>query len=89
MRAGAVDPKSPMLSPIFGNLARLPPIDIFQGLADIFIADARRFKAMLDRAGGSIRPYEYPGAVHVFVGAMFTPEAKRAFDTLAANLARP
>jgi monoterpene epsilon-lactone hydrolase len=86
--AGTTDPKSPMLSPIFGNLANLPPIDIFQGTADIFIADARRFKVLLESAGGSIRLYEYAGAIHVFVGATFTPEAKSALDTLASNLAR-
>ena len=84
--AGGDDPHSPLLSPIFGDLSGLPPIDIFQGTRDVLIADARKLCEKVTAAGGAIRLFEYPGAFHVFVGATFTPEAKDAFDHVATAL---
>ena len=84
--AGGDDPRSPLLSPIFGDLSGLPPIDVYHGTADLLIADARKLNERVSAAGGTMYLYEYPGACHVFVGMPFTPEAKAAYDRVAAGL---
>jgi epsilon-lactone hydrolase len=84
--AGGDDPKSPLLSPLFGDLKGLPPIDVFQGTHDVFIADARELKERVTATGSEIHLYEYPGAFHVFVGATFTPEARDAFRKAAMSV---
>ena len=85
--AGGDDPRNPLLSPIYGDLSGLPPIDVFQGTADIFIADARRLKEQVTAAGGKIQLYEYPGAFHGFMGAISLPEARDVFERIASELA--
>ena len=84
--AGGDDPRSPLVSPIFGDLSGLPPVYVFQGTADVLAPDARRLHDAVAQAGGTIELYEYTGAFHVFVGAPFTPEAKDAFSRVAAVL---
>jgi monoterpene epsilon-lactone hydrolase len=85
--AGRDDPRSPLLSPLFGDLSGLPPIDVFQGTHDLFIADARVLQERVTAAGGEIHLYEYPGAFHLFVGATFTPEGRDAFEKVAQAVA--
>lgn len=86
MWAGGDDPHLPRLSPLYADLARLPPIDLYQGTRDIFVVDARTFVRKVTLAGGTIRYREFPGAFHVFVGATFTPEAKTVFREIGAGL---
>jgi len=84
--AGGDDPRSPLLSPLFGNLAGLPPMDVFMGTAELFVADGRKLKEKVSAIGGTVNLYEYPGAFHVFVGATITPESKDVFDRLVKTL---
>jgi epsilon-lactone hydrolase len=86
--AGGDDPRLPRLSPLFADLEGLPPIELYQGTNDIFVADARTFVKKVQATGGAIHYGEYPGAFHVFVGATFTPEAKDVFRRIAASGAR-
>ncbi|MEO6654545.1 MAG: alpha/beta hydrolase [Pyrinomonadaceae bacterium] len=81
--AGGDDRRSPLLSPLFGDLSGLPPIDVFIGTHDITYPDTRVLKDKVTAAAGGIHLYEYPGAIHVFVGATFTPEAKDAYKKIA------
>lgn len=84
--AGGDDPRTPRVSPIFGNLADLPPIDIFQGTADMLLADAQLLKDKIAAAGGAVRMFEYPGAFHAFMAATFTPESKDVFARIAETI---
>ena len=84
--AGGDDPRSPLLSPTFGNLAGLPPIDLFMGTSELFIADVRKLKEKITATSGIVNLYEYPKAFHVFVGATITPESKNVFDHIVADL---
>jgi epsilon-lactone hydrolase len=84
--AGAADPSIPLISPINGNLRGLPPIDIYQGTEDILLADARRLRDLVTAANGTVRLYETTEGFHVFMGATFTPEAKRVFQQIAHDL---
>jgi acetyl esterase/lipase len=84
--AGGDDPRSPLLSPIFGNLAGLPPIDLFMGASEIFVPDVRKLKEKIAATGGIVNLYEYPKAFHVFVGVTISPESKNVFDHIVSNL---
>lgn len=81
--AGSTDPRTPLLSPINGDLRGLPPIHVYIGTDDILFPDTRILRERVAAAGGQIQVNEYPGAFHVFVGATFTPEARDAYRKIA------
>ncbi|MFI7581071.1 alpha/beta hydrolase [Kocuria sp. M1N1S27] len=68
----------PLVSPLYGDVAGLPPVHVVQGGKDILAADALAFARDLARAGNAGRLLYEPGAFHVYVGAWWTPEAQRA-----------
>jgi monoterpene epsilon-lactone hydrolase len=84
--AGSADPKTPVISPIFGDLHNLPPIQVYIGTRDVLLPDAKKLRDLVLAAGGQIQLYETNGGFHVFMGATFTPEAKRVFWQVAENL---
>lgn len=84
--AGSKDAGDPSLSPINAELRGLPPIAIHQGTDDLFLPDARRFRALAEAAGVRVDLYESIGAIHVFMGATFTREAKATFQKVAEIL---
>ncbi len=88
MWAAGDDARLARLSPLYAELAGLPPIDLYQGTHDIFVVDARTFVRKVRMAGGAIHYGEYRGAFHVFVGATFTPEAKQVFREIGTVMPR-
>jgi acetyl esterase/lipase len=84
--AGDVGVDSPLVSPLFGDLAGLPPVSAHQGDHDILYADAVLLHEKLLAAGGRSTLDVYPGAFHDFVGAPWTPEARLALKRAAAVL---
>jgi monoterpene epsilon-lactone hydrolase len=74
--AGPRDLQDPMVSPLFGDLTRLPPTLMFAGSADILVADARRLAAA---APGQVRYIEEEGLMHVYPLLSFIPETRRAW----------
>ncbi|BBX41665.1 alpha/beta hydrolase fold domain-containing protein [Mycobacterium simiae] len=71
------------VSPIFGALDNLPPIDLYIGDRDIFVADCRRLR---DSIGTSrITYHEQPGAIHVYP-LLPVPEAKPARRALFSHI---
>ena len=73
--AGA-DPKSPLASPIFGDLAGLPPINIYASADEILRDDAVRLHERLQEAGVQSTLTIEKGLTHIwplYVGKM--PEA--------------
>lgn len=86
--AGGDDIRNPLISPMYGDLFGLPPVDIFQGTEDSLLPDARVFRDRLRAAGVPVQLLEYPGAFHVFMGATFTPEARDTYDKIAQVLPR-
>ncbi|RJF74533.1 alpha/beta hydrolase [Deinococcus cavernae] len=77
--AGGSDPRSPLVSPLYGNSEGLPPIMIYQGTADILLPDVRRYVQQARQEGVDVRLHEFRGAFHVFMAATFTPEAKQVY----------
>lgn len=84
--AGNHDPRLPLVSPIFGDLASLPPVHICQGAWDLFAADAQDVTEKIRAAGGEADLRLYADAFHVFVGAAWTPEARAALRDIASLL---
>ncbi|RFA07460.1 hypothetical protein B7R21_14795 [Subtercola boreus] len=76
--ADDTDPRSPLLSPLFADLGGLPPVYVYQGARDLLAPDAKVLATRVAAAGGRIELRLYSGAFHVFVGAPWTPEARRA-----------
>lgn len=85
--AGEEDPRSPSISPLFGDLAGLPPVVVYQGGRDLLAPDAKLLAEGISAAGGDVELQLFPGAFHVFVGAPWTPEARRALRHAAAVIA--
>ncbi len=71
------------VSPIHGDLQNLPPIDLYVGDRDIFVADCRQLR---DSVGnGRITYHERPGAIHVYP-LLPVPEARPARHTLLSHI---
>lgn len=81
--AGARRTDDPVISPLFGSLAGLPPILVLAGTDDILVSDARRLAASAQASGTELFLSEYPGMFHVWPAAPI-PEADRALDEAAA-----
>ncbi len=83
--AAGEDPRSPEISPIYGEMKDLPPVAIFTGSSDILMADARRLRDRLAAVGAPAEYHEYQGMFHVWVGAP-VPEGRKALSQAGAFL---
>lgn len=70
------DPHDPYASPLFGDLAGLPPLLMQVGGREIMIEDTSRFVARAQAAGVAVTQLVYPGMTHVF--QLNQPEAFEA-----------
>ena len=85
--AGAADPRTPLISPIYGDLAGLPPLLIFVGDSEILLDDARRLAERARAAGVVVDLRVHPDVPHAwpFLNAIL-PEGRQALDEAAAFL---
>ncbi len=81
--AGGVNPRKPLVSPLFGNFSGLPPIHLFIGTKDILLADCRLMNERCRAAGTPISYYEFEWMVHVWMLLSFK-EAKLASGQIAS-----
>ncbi len=65
--AGELDVKDFRVSPIYGDFSNLGKISIFIGTNDVLIADARKFKLLLQNQNIDFNYFEYPGLFHDWV----------------------
>lgn len=84
--AGA-DPSDPRASPLFADLAILPPSLIQTGSREILLSDSCRLEGALRRAGVEVGLHVWDGLWHGWQLQYRVPEANRALDDLAAFLA--
>jgi acetyl esterase/lipase len=68
----------PLISPIYGDLSKIPSIVHFIGTHEGLYPDAIKFDQKVEHQGGNIRTYVYPKMNHVFV-LLPIPEAEEAF----------
>jgi len=79
--------RNPLVSPVFANVAGLPPTYIQVGDDEILLSDSTRFADLLEAAGGDVEIEVCPDMWHVFqlfVGKM--PEARAAVNRIGAYL---
>jgi monoterpene epsilon-lactone hydrolase len=63
---GDHEPSDPLASPLYGNLAELPPIRIHVGEDEVLLDDARQYVAKAVAAGVDARVEVWQGMLHVF-----------------------
>lgn len=80
-----VDPKSYLVSPVYGSFKNLAPVTVFIGTRDVFLPDCRKLRARAAAEGVTIDYREYDQMVHNWMlGPM--PEAKQAFREIVDQL---
>jgi monoterpene epsilon-lactone hydrolase len=81
--AGA-DATEPLASPLYANLAGLPPLLIQVGTRESLLDDARRFAAKAREAGVDTTYVEHPDVIHMWlVFDPHLPESRDAFRLIA------
>jgi acetyl esterase/lipase len=79
------DARSPLASPLYGDLAGLPPLLIHVGKAEVLRDDSTRFAARAADAGVAVTLKVWDGVPHVWQLFQFMlPEARAAMDEAAA-----
>ena len=82
-----VDPKSYLVSPVYGSVRDLAPISLFIGTRDILFPDCRKLRHQADDEGVRIDYREYDRMVHDWMlGPM--PEAKHAIAEIVELIRR-
>ena len=81
--SGGDDPDHYLLSPINGELADLPPTIVFYGSEELFAADCRKFRSMIENINHTSIFREYPGMPHDWALFPF-PESDRTVDEICA-----
>jgi epsilon-lactone hydrolase len=83
------DPLDPLVSPLYADLAGLPPLYIQASRDEGIVDDGRSFADRAQQAGVDVRIDLFPGQQHTFqIGAGRSPEADEAIRRLA-EWARP
>lgn len=83
--AGEADVTSPLLSPLYGDLAGLPPLLVYVGEREAMRDDATRFAAKAREAGVAVRLEVGAGLFHCYpVFAPAFPEATAAMTDIGA-----
>jgi acetyl esterase/lipase len=85
---GDADPKNPLASPLYGNLAGLPPIRIHVGEDEVLLDDSRRYFERAAAVGIDVQLDVWKGMAHGFAnGVGKLAAADQALDSVAAFLA--
>ncbi|HVW61104.1 MAG TPA: alpha/beta hydrolase [Puia sp.] len=78
------DPKDPLASPLYGNLAGLPPIYIHVGGDELLLDDSRNLAEAANKAGSNVSVGIFPHMQHTFqMAAGRAPEADHSLSLLA------
>ena len=80
-----VDPKSYLVSPVYGSLKDLAPISVFIGTRDVFCPDCRKLRYKAAAEGVHIDYREYDGMVHDWMLGPL-PEAKQATNEIVETI---
>lgn len=80
-----VDPKSYLVSPVYGSLKDLAPVTLFIGTRDLLYPDCRKLRDKAAMEGVRLDYREYEEMVHNWMlGPM--PEAKQAFKEIVETI---
>ncbi len=78
------DPRGPLISPCFADLAGLPPLLVQVGDAEILLDDSLRLAHAARAAGGLVELQEFEAAFHVFHTFPQVPESVAALTAIGA-----
>jgi len=80
---GATNPKTPLLSPLFGNYEGMPPIYICVGSHEIHLDDCKNMAKVIQEYGVETTLKVWPKMIHAFpILSPFFPEAKQALSEI-------
>jgi acetyl esterase/lipase len=86
---GGHDPRDPRASPLYGDLAGLPPVRIHVGEDEILLDDSLRCGERIESEGGIIQVHSWEGMTHVFPSSIaLLHAAKEALDDIGDFLQR-
>jgi len=85
---GDHEPSHPLISPLFGDLAGLPPLLIQAGDHEVLLSDSVDFAARAEAAGVSVKLEIWEEAFHVFQNQPSLPESAEALASMALFLDR-
>ena len=85
--AGA-DPRDPLVSPIYGDLAGFPPTLCLASARDILLSGTVNLSRALTDAGVAAELVVYDALPHAFWSVMLAPESDDCFRRMAAFLTR-
>ncbi len=83
---GTHDPRDPQASPLYADLAGLPPVRIHVGEDEVLLDDSIRYGKRLEAAGGTVQVHTWEGMVHVFPSNLILRAAQQALDDVGAFL---
>jgi monoterpene epsilon-lactone hydrolase len=82
---GDHDQRTPLASPLYADLHRLPPLLIQVGSAEVLLDDATRLATRAADAGVDTRLEVWPEMIHVWQNfAAILPEARQAIDGIGS-----
>jgi acetyl esterase/lipase len=80
---GESDPRTPLASPLYGDLRRLSPILIQVGSSELLLSDAKCFAEQAQAAGTKVTLQVWKGMQHEWhFAANILPEAKQAIQQI-------
>ena len=82
---GGADPRDPLASPLYADLAGLPPLLLLVGDPEVLLDDTRRFTVRARAAGVDVTETVWPEMFHVWHHQWATlPEAREAVEQIGA-----
>jgi acetyl esterase/lipase len=77
------DPRTPLASPLYGDVTGLPPMLLQVGDAEMLLDDSTRFAEKAAGVGVRVTLEVWPGMFHVWQGlAPLFPEAQQALEAI-------
>jgi len=85
---GGADPKDPMLSPLFGDLAFFPPTLCVSSSRDVLLSGTVNLNRKLSDAGVYTELVVYDALPHAFWAMLLAPESDDAFRRMSSFLTK-
>lgn len=83
-----INPRDPLISPVYGDLSRLPPLLVQASESEMLLDDARRYVNRARAAGSPARLQTWDHMVHVWqIFNPDLPEARQALEEIRKFLA--
>ena len=77
------EPTDPLVSPLFGDLAGLPPLFVAAAQGEVLLSDATRLAERAQKAGVEVTLRLIENSVHVYPIFPFLPETKSTMEEVA------